>query len=155
MISVFVRPCWRRFFVRSRVAVRNLPREASDPPREASDLPRDNGHPPRDWRITPKVLMIDSKANHPGAASRSLVFPWRPLVLPQGPPSNTREIQSEFSLFNANITFSDFLIDFLSVSNELNLFDRFRAQTSLGGFLFDLIDFGPKLVWVDFCLIWS
>ena len=28
-----------------------------------------------------------------------------------------------------------------------------RAQTSLGGFLFDFIDFGPKLVWVDFCLI--
>ena len=33
-------------------------------------------------------------------------------------------------------------------------FDRFQAQTSLAGFLFDLIDFGPKLVWVDFCLIW-
>ena len=27
------------------------------------------------------------------------------------------------------------------------------SQTILGGFLFDLIEFGPKLVWVDFCLI--
>ena len=37
-------------------------------------------------------------------------------------PSITREIRSEFSFFNENDTFVDFLIDLLSVLNELNWF---------------------------------
>ena len=42
------------------------------------------------------------------------------------------------------------------VSERLSYVDivsNMSTETSLGGFLFDLIDFGPKLVWVDFCLI--
>ena len=37
-------------------------------------------------------------------------------------PSIPREIQSEFSFFNKKYIFFDFLIDLLSVLNELNLF---------------------------------
>ena len=43
------------------------------------------------------------------------------LVSPYGSPSITREIRSEFSFyFHEKYTFGDFLIDFLSVLNELN-----------------------------------
>ena len=40
------------------------------------------------------------------------------LVFSYGPPGNTREIQSEFSFFNENYTFGDFLIGLLSVFSK-------------------------------------
>ena len=54
-----------------------------------------------------------------GFPSNSLVSLKGSLVSPQGAPSITREIRSEFRFFNENYTFGDFLIDLLTVLNEL------------------------------------
>ena len=40
-----------------------------------------------------------------------------PLLIPEGSPSITREVRREFSFFDENVTFFDFLIDLLSVLN--------------------------------------
>ena len=52
---------------------------------------------------------------------KSVIFVKKAKLTPNF-PSNTREIQSEFSFFDENYTFLDFLIDLLFALNELNLF---------------------------------
>ena len=47
----------------------------------------------------------------------------------------------------------DALHDFRHTKIIINRPPDHVLECSLGGFLFDLMDFGPKLVWVDFCLI--
>ena len=78
------------------------------------------------WVIGRHILGIGIEAHNlvmkkrRTVASRRVVFPWRPVVFPYGSPRITREIQSEFSFLTQNDTFSDFVIDCLSVLNELN-----------------------------------